>query len=257
MSTERLVLHDVTRHAIFALAVACGVPAFAEPNARAILAASAEAMGGDAPSSSDAVGMVHIVEGETARDGTIRVVTRGRLESNDIIDAGRHQEQLFLTGRAIETDAGSVRQLNKERTASALSAYFPLILIRSLLDDPDTGYEYVGAETEDGRACDHVRTWNTFASQRGLAGLTPVTIKDFWIDAATNLPVRIGFKRWDAQGSIWGVPVVILYSDFTNHDGKFYPHTVQKNLNGTPWTFVHFDAVTLDAAIPDGAFAGE
>jgi hypothetical protein len=184
-------------------------------------------------------------------------VTRGLIESNEILDADRHQELVFDTGRAVETDAGVVRQLNKERTASALSVYCPLILIRSLLDDQDTGYEYVGAETAEGRACDHVRVWNTYASQRGLAELTPVTIKDFWIDTATNLPVKLSFKRWDAQGATWGVPVDVLYSEFTNHSGKSYPHAVQKSLNGTPWTWVHFDTVTLDAAIPDSAFAGQ
>ncbi len=132
---------------------------------RALLEASVLAMGGSVPVTSVATGTVTITAGSEVRGGTIQTLTRGFVETNETIDtANRHEECVYARGRAAEKQGASRRRLQMELAVTSQSANFPLVLIANALNDPETAYEYVGADTADGQPAHHLRTWKTFAS---------------------------------------------------------------------------------------------
>ena len=219
-----------------------------------ILRGSVDAMGGPAPATCDARGTIHIEEGGSSRDGTFEVLTKAAQETNDIIDAGQHEEHIYNDGSAADVDGAQKTPLSKERMLSAESVHLPLILFQALLGDPDTAYRYIGSETVDGTSCDHIRVWDTFASQPDLQDLAPISAKDIWIDSWTHYPVKIATTRCLARGGIYQVPMEVHYADFQDSSGVKYPSRIRTSRNGVAWTSVALNSLTIDGPVSDDAF---
>jgi len=245
--------------AVIAVLAAIGVTptTFADTDAKAILQAAAAAMGGDAPTSSDATGQITITEGGATRSGMIRVLTSGVNKTSEILEANQHEEHIYNDGAGAHKLGEIVRELSIERSLSTYAVQFPLILIQRLLENPDTAYEYMGAESVDGVSGDHLRVWDTYASRPELVDLAQVSMREFWIDPASHLVNKIAFSRWNGRGAVFPIPTEARYSDYRSIAGKFYPFHVERTLNGSPWSSIQIDSVTMNCTVPDGAFSLE
>lgn len=237
--------------------LASDTPTTSSTDPEQILRASVSAMGGSAPATCDARGTIHIDEGGSSRDGTFEVLTKTAQETNDIIDADRHQEHIYNNESAADVDGTQKTPLSKERMLSAESMHLPLVLFQALLDDSDTAYQYIGSETVDGSSCDHIRVWDTFASQPDLEGLASNSTKDIWIDSWTHFPVKITTSRCVARGAVYKVPIEVDYSSFRDSSGVKYPSQIKTSRNGVAWTSVALNSLTIDGPVSDSSFDTE
>jgi hypothetical protein len=225
------------------------------PQAVVVLQQAVAALG-YLPSDSTASGLVVITAGSQTLNGTIQVLTRGTSQSAETITTSEGTVELvYSNGLAAETnESGTKQAYSLELSSSAQSALFPLPILSAILSSTDSVIQYVGLEQVGGSQCQHIRTWNTFASQPGLQTLAPFTIRDIWIDATTNLPVQLAYSTRDGTGAVPSNAVVIAYSDYRQEGGTNYPFQISKTVNGVPWMSITISSVSFNTGLTDSSF---
>src|SRR5262249_2721864 len=115
--------------------------------------------------------------------------------------------------------------------------------------------EYVGLETVNALSCQHIRTWNTYASQPDLQYLSSFTVRDIWIDAKSALPTKIAYSVRTGSGATPAMAVEIKFSDYRAVSGILYPFQITESLNGTPWLRATINSVSFNTGLPDSTFS--
>jgi len=216
-----------------------------------------KALGGAVPSDSVATGMVTIVAGTKIDNGTIRILTRGTNQTSEQIqlEDGTVDAVVYSKGQANEVVHGTVNPASLELASSSQSSDYPLPLLAAAFTNPDFSFQHVGQETlEDGSPAQHIRLWNTYASNKGMQPLAEFTATDLWINATTGLPQKLTYLRRDAGGSVPRMAMGISYSDWRSVGGILYPYQIQKSWNGTPWTTITIQNVAFQTGLTDNDF---
>jgi hypothetical protein len=226
------------------------------PQAVALLQSTLAAMGGSAPADSVATGTVSVTLGSLSETGTVRISTRGTDESMEqFTTPSRQRTVIFSKGLGNENVGSEVQTLHLERSVTSQSPLFPLPIVSGLLSNPDVSIQYVGVESLNNASVQHLRVWNTFASKPTWQNLTPFTNTDIWLDAVSNLIVKISFLQRDKGGNATqGIPIDVYYSDYQNTSGILYPMSVNESLNGTPWMLIQINNVALNTGLTDANF---
>jgi hypothetical protein len=210
------------------------------------------------PSDSSATGVVTIVEGATTQSGTIQILTLGTSATSEILNLPDEQRAItYSDGGAKETKGTTTLNPPMELALSDQCPDFPLPFLQSALSNPDTSIRYVGLETLDGHGAHHLQVWNSFASKPRLQNLSSFSLKDIWIDATSNLPLKVSYSR---RGGGQGAPVFLVeisFSNYTNSGGILYPFQINKSFNGTPWQTITIQQVAFNTGINPAQFSVE
>ncbi len=226
-----------------------------DPQAVALLQRAVLAMGAAVPTDSVATGTVVIVAGSKTDTGTMRILTRGTDQSAaQISTPAATYGVVFSRGGANEVEGTATKSLQLELALTSQCPEFPLPLLAAVLNNADASFQYVGLETLDGGSLHHIRFWNTFASSPKLQPLAEFTVKDVWIDAVNGLPRRLAYDRRAGGGAEPRIPVVVVFSDYRNVGGVYYPFRIEKSLNGTPWATITIQSVAFNTGLSDADF---
>jgi hypothetical protein len=231
-------------------------PIVRDPQALALLQASVRTMGGKVPSDSVASGSITIVAGSQTSVGTIRILTHATWNTSEqIILSDRTQTTIFSEGNANQTENNIVSKFSMERAASSQSLCFPLPFFAGALDNSDEAIQYIGAETLEQGAAQHIQIRNTFSSNPRLQQVSDATVADIWLDATTGLPLKISMVRRDGHGpSVPQIPLDYYYSNYQLISGVYYPFQIDISLNGTPWTRISITSVQFSVGLSDSDF---
>jgi hypothetical protein len=137
--------------------------------------------------------------------------------------------------------------------------FFPAFAIARRLST--TGYvmTYVGHETRNGQAVEHVSVSQTTPfkdSPRGpsFAHLTQV---DFFLDSTTLLPAAIAFNIHPDNNALLDLPVEVSFSDYRTVNGALVPYHVKKFLNNSLILDFQADSVALNSGLSPTNFTVE
>lgn len=220
-----------------------------------ILSNAVTAMGGAVPTDAQVLGNVVIVAGSETSHGTITILTRGTDQTSEQVATDADTWSLIYSKNiASRTEAGVSSPLSLEGAATTQSALLPLPYLAGLLESPDCSLQYVGAESIKGESVQHVRVWNTFASDPQLQFLPSFSVKDIWIDAGSGLPRRISYLHRDAGGAAPKVLTTFDYGPYQKVGATAYPSSIEQSLNGTLWMTVTVQSVNLNVGLTDADF---
>jgi hypothetical protein len=222
-----------------------------DPQAVAVLQQSVVAMGATVPSDSTATGTITTVAGSLTESGTITILTRGTNQSSEQIQTLNGSTVVYSQGQASNVVGSAVTPLSKELAQTSQCPDFPLPPLASALNNPDTAYKYIGAETLNGSPVQHVQVWNSYASRQEMQMLSAFTLVDIWVSSTSNMPQRLSYSYRAAGGSEPRIPVDIYYSNYQNVGGAYYPFTIQKSFNGTPSATISLQNVVLNTGLTD------
>ena len=255
--TFSLLILLLTGQVAFAQASASSQPPVRDPQAFALLQASATAMAASTPSDSVATGSVTLVAGSSTDQGTIRILTKGNAETAVQVQttSGSSWAVTYSNALASRTDGTTTKSLYLEQAASSRCIYFPYPVIADLLTNPDAAFTYVGLETSGQGSLQHIQAWNTFNSNPPFQFLASFTVMDIWLDATSGLPREISFIHRDGGGSAPKIPITVFYSNYQNANGALYPYLIQQTVNGTLWATVTIQSVIFNAGLSDTNFA--
>lgn len=133
--------------------------------------------------------------------------------------------------------------------------FFPTFpIIRGL----SSGYvaTYVGPETRDGRAVEHLTISQTSTLQTpvGTPTMAHLSQMDFFLDPTTFLPVAVTFNIHPADNAGLDVAVEVRFSDYRAINGGQIPLHVQKFLNNVLTLDLEFQTATVNTGLSPTLF---
>ncbi len=210
------------------------------------------AMGGSAPADSTATGNLGLVAGSTSETGTFRLLTRGVDQTAEYIETTSINQSMVYS-RLRASDSVAPGKIGLQWAITAQSSDFPLPFFVAAVQNSDTAFQYVGQESLNNLAAQHIRVWNTFSSQPGLSDVARFSIRDIWLDSSSHLPLKISYaRRYTASAD--ALLVEVFFSDYRNVLGYQYPFAIKKSLNGTPWVAMTVQDVTFNTGLTDNDF---
>jgi len=229
-------------------------PSSSQALALSVLQSSVAAMGGSPPADSVASGSVTTAAGSLTENGAIVILTRGSDQTSEQLQTPSGNTTVYSHGNASQVQGTTVTPQPLELAVTAQSAYFPLQLFTSAVNDPDSAFSYVGVETINNVSAHHVRYWKAFASSPQLATLASFSTRDVWIDTVSNLPIRVAYSDHAGDGAVPAVSIEVIYSNYQAFNGVLYPLTIQKSVNGTPWAAITLSSVVFNTGLTDANF---
>ncbi len=210
------------------------------------------AMGGSVPADSTATGNLALLAGSLSETGTFQIMTRGTDQTAEVLQTSSVSKSVIYSRlRASETAVPG--KIGLQWAITAQSPSFPLPFLIAALQNSDTAFQYLGQESLNNLAAQHIRVWNTFSSQPALAGVAKFSVQDIWLDASSQLPLKISCQRRHTASADTFL-VETFFSDYRNVSGYLYPFSIKKSLNGGPWLAMSVQNVAFNTGLSDNDF---
>jgi hypothetical protein len=134
--------------------------------------------------------------------------------------------------------------------------FFPSFAVARGLSNPSSLVTYVGSETKDSLAVQHLSISQNFSS---IAGADSATFQhlsqvDLYLDSSTYLPVALAFNIHPDDNALFDIPVEIRFSDYRSVNGIQVPFHVQKFLNNGLILDLQFQSAILNSGLSASAF---
>jgi hypothetical protein len=135
--------------------------------------------------------------------------------------------------------------------------FFPAFAIARRLSS--TGYvgTYVGHETHNGQAIDHISVSQTASPQipSGVLLFQHLTQVEFFLDSTSFLPSTIAFTIHPDKNALLDIPVEVRFSDYRPVSGAQVPFHVQKYLNNSLILDFQATSVTFNSGLTAVSFS--
>lgn len=127
--------------------------------------------------------------------------------------------------------------------------FFPVL--GSLAGGSNVVFSYVGQETLNGSAVQHIQSYINLPVQPPASGptLQQLSTMDFYLDATTFLPAAVAFNVHPDTNAASNIPVQIAFSSYQNIGGVIVPTHIQKYLQGTLQIDITISSATFNTGI--------
>ena len=125
---------------------------------------------------------------------------------------------------------------------------FPGFTLAPFLNSPTAVVTYIGAETKNGMAVTHLSAYQLPPGTKGdlLRHLSQI---EFFLDAATNLPLFFDLNIHADSNGLLDIPVEIRFSDYRTVNGPQIPFHIQKYINNSLELDLQFQSATLNSGL--------
>jgi hypothetical protein len=135
--------------------------------------------------------------------------------------------------------------------------FFPAFTIAQGLSASGYVATYVGAETHNGQAVQHVSLLqpSLLPAAPGAPSSSHLTQVDLFLDSTTLLPAAVDFNIHPDNNALLDIPVEIRFSNYTPVNGAQVPFHVQKYLNNTLILDFQATTVTFNSGLTASSFS--
>jgi hypothetical protein len=135
--------------------------------------------------------------------------------------------------------------------------FFPAFAIARSLSVSGYVITYVGHETHNGHAVEHVSVHQISPFQAPPVGVSfeHLTRVDFFLDSNILLPEAISFNMHPDNDAMLDIPVEVQFSDYRTVNGTQVPFHVQRFLNSGLILDFHADSATLNTGLSANDFS--
>lgn len=130
--------------------------------------------------------------------------------------------------------------------------FFPAL--SSLAAGPNVVLVYVGQESRNGTAVQHIQSYQFLAGQFPSPTPQQLSTIDFYLDASTSLPVAVTFNVHPDNDASTNLPVEIDFSNYQNIGGALVPLHIQRYLQGNPLMDLVVSNATFNTGLTLSAF---
>ena len=133
------------------------------------------------------------------------------------------------------------------------SVFLPALSLQAALSDAAMGLVYVGAETNNGVATEHLQLYHTIAngSAGAIAAVEQLSRMDLYLDASSLLPVAVDFNTHPDNDFNASILVEIQFESYQAASGVQIPFRIQKLIQGS----LVLDVAVNSASINSGTAA--
>jgi hypothetical protein len=136
------------------------------------------------------------------------------------------------------------------------SWFFPAFTVARMNSSGKFVLSYVGHETQNGQAVEHVIAYqsSTFQPPAGFPTFSHLTQMDLFLDSSTLLPAALAFNIHPDNDASLDIPVEIRFSDYHLVNGAQIPYHVQKFINNTLALDLQFTSAVLNSGLSSADF---
>jgi hypothetical protein len=134
---------------------------------------------------------------------------------------------------------------------------FPAFAIARRLSASGYVITYIGHETHEGQAVEHISASQPSPSPTPPGGVSfeHLTQIDFFLDSSTLLPVVISFNTHPDNNASLDIPVEVRFSDYRPVNGAQVPFHLQKYLNNTLILDFQVQTVAVNTGLAASTFS--
>ena len=134
----------------------------------------------------------------------------------------------------------------------------PFVTINAALSNPQSVTVYVGPETKNGEAVQHVSIYQMLPGAADGAPLFQhLTQLDMYLDSSTSLPSFVDFRVHPDNNVGMDIPVEIQFSDYRVVNGAQVPFHIQKYVNGSLLFDFQSSSVVINSGVSLSAFSAQ
>lgn len=135
--------------------------------------------------------------------------------------------------------------------------FYPGLSFQALNSDPGLGMSYIGLETKNGLAVQHIRLFRVVPSSSGVPQPTVLALstEDVYLDASSYLPLFLDFNIHPDNAFNRDFSVEVAFSSYQNMSGIMLPLRVQKYLNGGLILDLTIASASVNSGLPGSDFA--
>ena len=204
-------------------------------------------------------GNAHYIAGSDDETGTATlkaIVGASRLDLN--LSSGPRSEIQNVSGASpVGTWSGPdgvAHAISSHNLLTDPAWFFPAFPITHGLG---SGYiaSYVGHETLDGQAVEHVTISQMSTVQTVGAPIGHLSQMDFFLASTTLLPAAMTFNIHPDNNELLDIPIEVRFSDYRSVNGVAVPFHVQKFLNNSLVLDLQFQTAALNSGVTAAVFA--
>ena len=128
--------------------------------------------------------------------------------------------------------------------------FFPALSSLMLTGNPAVLFTYVGQETQNGLAVQHIRV-----SRPASAPLfTHLSMMDFYLDASSLLPLSVSFALHPDNDAAQDIRTEIRFANYQTVRGIRVPFRIQKLVQGSLFLDLTVTSVAVNTGLTDSDF---
>ena len=131
--------------------------------------------------------------------------------------------------------------------------FFPAL--GSLAAGPNVVLSYIGLETHNGAAVQHLRSYTYQANQFGTVGPQQWSVMDFYLDSSSFLPLAIAFTVHADDNMNTNIPMEIRFDNYQLTSGVRVPFHIQRFFNGNLVVDAAMTSVSINTGLSISLFA--
>jgi hypothetical protein len=171
--------------------------------------------------------------GAETENGTGTFRASGQWQSRVDINVGSETrlDTRNMASGAWQKNGAAVKTYASHNCMTDAAWFFPALSSLSQAANPSYAFKYIGEEEHASVNTQHIRVSQVFPQdQSGM--LAQLSEMDFYLDAASNLPVAIVFQT-HADGDLHvNMVTEVRFADYRTVNGVRVPYSFQKMLNG-------------------------
>ncbi len=192
--------------------------------------------------------------------GVLKALASGAGRTDLTLSSGQHTEVSDLSTTPAGAWSGPDRVSHPMAFHNLVSEpawFFPAFAIARRLSASEYVATYIGHETHNGQAVEHVSVSQTspFPTPSGGIAFEHLTQVDFFLDTATYLPGAISFNIHPDNNALLDIPVEVRFSDYRLVNGAQVPFHVQKHLNNSLLLDFQANSATFNTGLTASSFS--
>lgn len=192
-------------------------------------------------------------------DGSVTLRALGAGESRIDMELGkgarskiRDDSQGIAQGKWINPD-GRSGKIAFQNTLTDAVWFFPAL--GYLAGGQNVVFAYVGRETRNGVAVEHIRSYLAQTGNSGIPNLRNLSTVNFYLNVATLLPVAETFNTHPDGNDLVNLPVEVDFSNYHTIHGVAVPMHIQRRLQGHLVEDIVVTSASFNNGIPLSTFS--
>lgn len=203
-------------------------------------------------------GTVNYTAGSDEESGTFTLEAKGNQESKLVLALTGGQREEIRQGQLgawVDTE-GVEHAMALHNCWVDASVLFPTFSVWGALNDPQVTATYVERTYWNGTLVDHLQLSRLIPGQSAAmtAEIQGLSAMNLYLDAATHLPVGLGYMAHPSDDFSRSFPVEIHFSGYQKLDGILVPTHIQKLIQGTLTLDFYVSDVTVNSGLSDTEF---
>ena len=180
----------------------------------------------------------------------------------DLTLSGGNRTEVLNTSSAEPTGAwsgpdGISHAIAFHNLVTGQAWFFPAFTIAQGLSSSGYVATYIGSETHNGQAVQHVSLSQPplFPNNSGGPSSAHLSQVDFFLDSSTFLPAAITFNIHPDNNLLLDIPVEIDFSNYTSVSGAEVPYHIQKYINNSLALDLQLQNATFNSGLTVNSFS--